>query len=466
MSDSESQQAPELSASTPASKKSVFRRILGALWLIPVAASLAVMVYVTKEVLIPSAGNPQSNLYNSSWGYPAQQRRAGKPIEVATTRVSNELFTDFVAAAGETVAQVDIDLRTQISGVVDEVLIEEGQRVKRGDVLVRLDAGPSQDHLMREKARLAIAELDAEYSPQVDAATQKELEATVAKAKEHVDIVESRLARYKTLQNASAASAEEIALINETRATRVWELASAEQQLASHLLSSEERLKRVEHTLATRKASVQEAERNLKDTVMVAPCDGMITRVGAQPGEVLVAETAAAKLTGDVVFKAFVDQTQVNSVKPGDHAMVRLLAHPGKQFHGSVIRVNPTIDTRGVVVERGRVDTRFTYSAWVQLDGEDAPPGLQGHVEFRKEAAHPSIPESAIIHFSGGEGMVMVIRDGRAAMARVELGPVRGPAREVKSGLAEGDEVVLHPLGLRVNDLLKPIDVKHMASNQ
>jgi HlyD family secretion protein len=184
----------------------------------------------------------------------------------------------------------------------------------------------------------------------------------------------------------------------------------------------------------------------------------MITRVSPQPGEVLVLDTAAVTLTGNVAFKAFIDQTQVNSVQPGDHATVRLLAHPGKQFKGTVIRVNPSIDTRGVVAERGRIDTRFTYSAWVELEGEEVPPGLQGHVEFRKEITRPSVPESAVIHLSGGEGMVMVVRDGRAAMARVELGPARGAMREVKHGLAPGDEVVLHPLGLKADDLVEPAE--------
>lgn len=441
-------------------------RLFGAMWLIPVLVSFVVIVYVAKNVLGPAAQDPQSNLYNTSLGYPAKQRAKGEAIEVETTKVSQQSFIDFVAAAGETVAMVDVDLRTQISGIVETVLAAEGQRVKEGDVLVRLDAGPSQDRVTRAKAALAIAQLDAEYSPRVDEASRKELEATVEKAKEHLSIVDTRLARYKSLQNVSAASAEEIAMINEVRATRVWELASAEQQLQSHLLDCEERQKRAEHTLATRAASVHEAERDLAATVIAAPCDGMITRVGPQPGEVLIKETAAVTLTGDVVFKAFIDQTQVNSVQPGDQAVVRLLAHPGRQFHGEVIRVNPTIDTHGVAAERGRTDTRFTYSAWVKLDGEEVPPGLQGHIEFRKEVTRPSIPESAIIHLSGGEGMVMIIRDGRAAMARVELGPSRGPSREVKAGLAPGDEVVLHPLGLQVDDLLEPTDSEQMASNR
>lgn len=422
------------------------------------------IVYLARDVIAPAALDPQSNLYGSSLGYPAKQRAKGEPIAVETTQVSKQSFTDFVAAAGETVAMVDLDLRTQISGLVEAVLAEEGARVKEGDVLVRLEAGPSEDRVTRAKSSRAIAELDAEYSPKKRAATQRELEATLEKAKQHLAIIDTRLARYTSLQNVSAASAEEIAMINEVRATRVWEVASAEQQLQSHLLESEEQLKRIEHTIATRTASVREAERDLKHTVIRAPCDGMITRVGPQPGELLLKEAVAVTLAGDVVFKAFIDQTQINSVQPGDQAVVRLLAHPGRQFHGEVIQVNPTIDTRSVSVERGRIDTRFTYSAWVKLDGEEVPPGLQGHIEFRKEVTRPSIPESAVIHLSGGEGMVMVIRNGRAAIVRVELGSARGPAREVKAGLAPGDEVVLHPLGLKADDLLEPTE--QMASNQ
>src|SRR5262249_16990293 len=120
-----------------------------------------------------------------------------------------------------------------------------------------------------------------------------------------------------------------------------------------------------------------------------------------------------------------------------------------------VVRVNPSIDTKGRTTERGRTDTRFTYSAWIKLDNEDLAPGLQGHAEFNKSGKKAAVSDAAVIHLSAGEGMVMGIRDGKADIRQVGFGRIRGELREIKSGLEPGDQVVLNPNGLEAGDQLQ-----------
>jgi HlyD family secretion protein len=337
------------------------------------------------------------------------------------------------------------------------VLVKEGQHVKKGDTLLMLERAPLEDKLSRAKADLAIAALDVKYLPDIHAAKETELQETLKRSQTQLAIVESRLQRYRSLRSESAASAEEISDVEEIYATRSWEMKSAEQQLKKQQLDSAKKLEGARQTLAIRETAVREAERDLTYCTIASPCDGLVTRVASQPGELLLQEVTALMLADDIVFKAYIDQTRVNTVQPGDVATVRLIAHPGKQFKGSVVQVNPSIDTRGVVAERGRIDTRFTYSAWIKLEGVSLPPGLQGHVEIRKEVAKPAVPESAVIHLSGGEGMALVLREGRANVTKVELGPTRGPWREVRSGVEAGDQIVLYPLGLKADDQLRPI---------
>jgi HlyD family secretion protein len=395
-------------------------------------------------------------LYSTALGYPAQQRRAGEPIEVAVTQVVDESFTDFVAAAGETVGLVEVEIRPQLTGIVERVLVEEGQRVKKGDALLKLSPAPAHDRLSRAKAELKIAELDKDYTPRINDAKRAELEATLVRAKKLLEIAEDRLKRYSSLKDQKAASTEEYAAAEELYATRAWELASTQQQLAQHELSSKQNAEQADHTLTIRASALNEANRDVANTVVNAPSDGLVTRVTAQPGELAVQDLVAMTISADVVFEAFIDQTGINAVQTGDSATVRLVAYPGKQFQGKVVRVNPSVDTQGRVGERGRVDTRFTYSAWIQLDDHELPPGLQGSVEFRKRVNKPAIPDSAVIHLSAGEGMVMVLQDGRAVVKRVDLGEARGVLREVKSGIGSGDQVVLRPSGLEAGDLLQP----------
>lgn len=373
------------------------------LWWVPVLGATAVMGYLAYAVLLPSTSEPGSNLYTSSMGYPSKQRQAGEPIEVEVVQLSEESFTDYVAAAGETVALVDVDIRTQLTGVVKKVFVEEGQTVSQGDPLLELDPAPWQDVLKQKTAELEISQLNTGYYPDYHASEQEELEATVTKCQKHLAIAKSRLARYQSLQEDLAASAEEISLIEEVVATRSWELATAQQQLAQHLLDAKKELDQSRQNIALNESLVSQAQRDLESTRLFAPCDGLVARVSVQPGElVLQEEEVAVRLANQTVFQAFIDQTRVDAVQPGDPATVRLVAQPGVLIEGTVIRVNPSVDTNGRVVERGRVDTRFTYSAWVRLDNVNLPPGLQGHVEFRKDIKRQVIPESAVIHLSGG----------------------------------------------------------------
>jgi HlyD family secretion protein len=346
-------------------------------------------------------------------------------------------------------------LRPQLTGVVAAVLVEEGKRVTKGEPLLRLDPAPATDHLNRAKAELAIAELQHQFGPGIDASKKVELEGTLTRATTLLKISEERLSRYSGLKDQKAATSEEFALAEELHATRLGDFSTATQQLKQHELSTEQNAKQSEENLTIKKTAVSDAERDLANSSLAAPCDGLVTHVASQVGEVAVQNMVVMNLANDIVFESYIDQTGIDAVKSGDSAIVRLVAYPGKQFQGKVVRVNPSIDTKGRTTERGRTDTRFTYSAWIKLDNEDLAPGLQGHAEFTKGGKKAAVPDAAVIHLSAGEGMVMVLRDGRASILQVELGRTRGELREIKSGLKPGDQVVLNPRGLEAGDQLQ-----------
>ena len=181
------------------------------MWSLPVIGAFAIIVYLSVKVLVPTAKDPGSNLYSTALGYPAQQRRSGQPIEVAMTSVVEEPFSDFVAATGETVGLVDVELRPQLTGVVASVLVEEGKRVKKGEPLLRLDPAPATDRLNRAKADLAIAELQHQFGPGIDASKKEELEGTLTRATTLLKISDERLGRYSGLKDQKAATSEEYA---------------------------------------------------------------------------------------------------------------------------------------------------------------------------------------------------------------------------------------------------------------
>ena len=82
-------------------------------------------------------------------------------------------------------------------------------------------------------------------------------------------------------------------------------------------------------------------------------------------------------------------------------------------------------------------------------------PGLQGYVQFDQGRKSMVIPESAVIHLSAGEGMVMLAESGKAVVRKVKLGRTFDSQREVLEGLALGDRVVLSPKSLNPGDKLE-----------
>lgn len=142
-------------------------------------------------------------------------------------------------------------------------------------------------------------------------------------------------------------------------------------------------------------------------------------------------------------------------MKIGDPATVHLVAFPGKSYQGKIIRLNPTIETNATQTLKVGVDRQYTYSVWVSLNSLEIPPGLQGYARFSQDKSSLVIPESAAIHLSGGEGMVMVDRSGKAVIKEVKFGRNYDGKREVLAGLEVGEKVVLYPKTLQPGDRLE-----------
>lgn len=99
------------------------------------------LVGVLAAVTIPAIGQPHSRLYGGSVGYPALMRLLGRPISVETASARYEDMTELVSASGFTGYLNEIPINTEITGVVTQVYVKPGDRVKAGQILMRMDAG-------------------------------------------------------------------------------------------------------------------------------------------------------------------------------------------------------------------------------------------------------------------------------------------------------------------------------------
>ncbi|MEH2284809.1 MAG: efflux RND transporter periplasmic adaptor subunit [Nostoc sp.] len=494
-----------------------------------VVAPLVVMGILSFTVLLPALKDPGSRFYSSGFGYPALQRMAGKPIQVETALVASKSLEDNLAAPGESVAMQQVNVRSLISGPVEKLFVEEGQRVRRGQPLLQLQKAPFENEVNTARNNLAIAEKNLEtvqnsvskrlsdlkedvrsahdrfYAAKtrlrtIDKLADRELNNNIQAAQVRVGTAEEKLKQIKILAEQGAISKFQLYDMQDTYATRKRELVAAQQGIITtqsqqftnqdfsiarqnDLISSQQTLSLAQDTLEkdvknarltvdNRKIELQEALRNLSRTVIYASSDGLVSLVNINAGEIADARgrDSLITLTQNIVFKAYIDQARLNAVKVGNKAIVRLVAYPGRTFEGRVIQLNPTVQTNATKPSKVGIDRQFTYSVWVTVDNLEMPPGLQGYVQFVDQSRTAlMIPESSVTHLSAGEGMVMVAEAGKAVVKKVKLGRTFDNQREVLAGLKSGEEVVLSPRVLNPGDRLKidtPLAQQSVGKNE
>lgn len=492
------------------SKLWLSRTVLTTLVVVPLGA----IALLSATILLPALKNPESKIYTSKIGYPALQRFAGKAIAVQTLPVAVTTLADSVAAPGESVAMHQVEVRALVSGPVEKVYVAEGQRVHRGQPLFQIQQAPYQNavdvarnniassevtlktlqksvpqQLLRLKVNVAQAKQRLAFGKtqiqEISSLVDGEIKNSIENAEERLAIAEAKLQQVKSLADEGAVSKFQLYDSQDTLISRKKELTSAQKgainrqfqlfsrqdfltNLQSQVFSAEQKLVLTNSELERQitdarlklekdRLNLQNALRNLDNTVSYASTDGLVSQVNVESGELAAARTLSPYivLSQNIVFKAYVDQTRLNTVKVGDSATVRLVAYPGHAYRGQVVQINPTVETNVVKPGKVGISQRYTYSVWVAVDGLHIPPGLQGYVQFAQGRKSLYIPESAVTHLSGGEGMVMVAEAGTAAVKRVKLGRIFDNQREVLKGLKPGEQIVLFPRALNPGDKLQ-----------
>jgi membrane fusion protein (multidrug efflux system) len=242
----------------------------------------------------------------------------------------------YVRAAKEVVA-------TDVSGIVQAVPVKEGQRVKKGDVLLRLD--PQQFQIMVEAAKAnlggTVSDLNAkklDYQRmlrEVDV-KQAQVQSDQANFERFANLVKSggvTRAEYDNMRFQLAANQQGVTALK----------TMAEVQLAKLGGDPNVDVRRMSDYLQA-KARVDEAQRQLDHTVIYAPFDGVVTQVDTvQPGMYLAASTAAFGLvsTEEIWIEANPKETELTHVKPGDAVSVTVDTYPGRRWKGVVSSIAP-----------------------------------------------------------------------------------------------------------------------------
>jgi membrane fusion protein (multidrug efflux system) len=236
-----------------------------------------------------------------------------------------------------------VGISTDVSGMVQQVLVTDNQKVSKGDVLFRLDPKPFRFALERAESQVGNTKNDLLAMQ----ASYRNMEAQVEQAKVDVDFNMTNFKRQEQLlTNNFTPRATYDAAKNSFQGAQ-QKLAALEQQLeglAANLNGDPdapiEDHPRYKDAIAAR----DEAARQLDHTVVHAPFDGIVTNVPTlQPGQYLAASTVGFNLVSSdhVWVQANPKETELTYVKPGQKATIEVDTYPGVEWSGTVDSISP-----------------------------------------------------------------------------------------------------------------------------
>lgn len=339
--------------------------------------------------------------------------------KISKTSVARALTT--VTASGYVVAQRKAAVSSKATGRLAQLYVEEGRSVKKGEIIATLENEDLRAVLEEAQAALRVAN-----------ANLKNAEAELYDAEQQYN-------RQKTLKKTGAIS------------DQAFDAAEARYKKAVALDRS------ARFAVERASATIKVAEVNLEYSFIRAPFDGVILTKYADEGEVVAPFGSATNAKAAVVTMADmtsllvevdVAESNLEKVKVGGAAEIRLDAFPSERFPGSVHTIVPTADrSKATVLTKVKFD-ELDKRVLPEMSAKVA--FLERPLEADEKEPFLGVPASAIRNLPNGK-CVFAIRGREAHLVPVKTGRQWGETAEVLSGLNEGDLIVLDP-GSKLTD--------------
>jgi HlyD family secretion protein len=376
-------------------------------------------------------------VYPSARAYVVERRAPEVEIAHATqmvTTAGGSTDLPVLVASGYVVARHSSDVGVKTGGRIARLRFEEGTRVRRGEVMAEIEHADIDAQL--EASHRAVAEAEAQLAQAVAARTEDVRNVDRQRA----------LAKDGITTDASLTGAESTAAVSAARVT------SAEAAIASS------------------KARVRVTEEALENTNVRAPFDGVVIRKRAEVGETVSpfgVQGQASREGGAIATIADLAELEVqtevseNSVAKLTSAMpaeVKLQAYQDQVYRGRLRQIFPSADRAKAIVEvrvtilnadehvKPEMTASVTFQEKSGNSGNGVRRGSDPGPDPRLTPAAPVVlvPKRAVTE-QNGQRFVWVVTGGTAVRRAVTLGPERLDQVEVRSGVVQGDAVVLNP---------------------
>lgn len=372
-----------------------------------------------------------------------QRSNNGDAIDVTTAAVTRvDALRSYVTASGEIVATRYADLGSSVMGRVVALNVREGDRVRTGQVLARIDAVQAESAVASSVAAVQALEADAAGTDKTVAAAQADVEAAVARETQATQ----SLQRAKDLAVSGLTARADLDAAQATADAATAQVAAARASLARAQQARDAAQRRV----AQGRADQTRVRDQLAKTNITAPIDGVITRLDVEEGEMVV--MGVQNQPGSILM-TISDLSALNAeVKVAEADVLRLaLEQPsaitldalsGQRFEGRVVEIGASAlpqTSAQAAAREFRVKVRLTG------DVTSLRPGLTCDTEIlvAERKGVLAAPLQAVVQRDGKSG-VFVVRDGRAVFTPVTTGIIGGLSIEI-DGITDGTTIVTGP---------------------
>lgn len=409
-------------------------------------------------------------------------------IKVQTGKAVKQDLAQIVTASGEIKPRyyVNIGTNANVPSRITEILVVEGQRVQKGQLLARLESVQPEAEVAAQRAQVSSTEADSSAAESAVKASDENLrtaQASIDRSKADLEQAKINFERYQKLWDEKLVARQEFdqrrialeasqAALREAEA-RLSQLRAQRQQSMAALSAAQRRI-----TLA--QANLRRASDVLARTQAVAPLNGMVTNLPVRVGETVVpgiqnSPSSLIMTIADmsvITAEVKVDETDIVNVQLDQIAEVTIDAIPNRTFKGKVIEIGNTalLRSSGLAASQSAVSSQEAKDFKVVVAIENPPdeirPGLsctarittatrqnivtipiqaltvrqKGDLEPEKKGGAPStMPEKERKKEMQG---VFIVKGEKAEFREVKTGITGATDIEVTGGIEAGDEII------------------------
>lgn len=388
------------------------------------------------------------------------QQAAGTPVSVG--KVTTAALETKVLTSGIVTVEDKQRIYANVNGILREFAVKEGDAVKKGQVIGKIDTSDVESRIMEidaqiELARANLSKAQAGSEPE-ELAQERE---RVAQAERDYDNAKREYERIRQLHESGATTQQELDKAKAQVDSALSALNVARQQYALKQKGPRrEEIASLEAQINSRLAEKALLEKERVQSVLVAPADGTVIERAAENGQYVNKGTEILTLANlnHLLIEADINESDVSKIRLGQTAVIEGSALGKQKLSAKVIRISPIAVTTPNSSGQGE-KTRVKVTLEPSGDLSALKPGFHVDIDISVEKITNAlqVPIEAVQQEADGSTFVWVAENGVAKKRKVTVGVENELFAEIKSGLKGDEQVILGPFdSLQENAPVQP----------